>query len=669
MAGFECQRAVTTRRSPRSPRAPALPSSSRVCSGPRVSSVSSTPVSRTCRGIASRTCSSVSRFARAPADHAEQLGQGPRTVRHAREQAHAPALLGLAAAQHRGQHAPVDVAAGDDRDGASGDSGARRPLSSAATATAPAPSATSLARSARNTIASAISSSVDGHELVQQLAQQRQRQRAGALERDPVGDRRGGRERQLERLAETAEDGRIGRARARLHPDQLDVRAGPAQCSPDSAREPSAADGHDHAREVLDVLEQLERHRCLPCDHIEVVERVHERRSLTTHARRALARERERLLDRSTAQVHARTELLHGRHLRHRRLTRHEDLAGDSADARRLRDRARRGCRRSPSRGRRARRCPSAAILQSAPRSLKRARPLQALALERHRPAGELAQLLGDDQRRAHDRAGRRRPRAVEVDPIHQPLRALTHLDSRYRLKAALPVDEIRILTALGPQPSPARTRPPSRESFRIAAVQQRWHEDPAEHEAALEDGVRLAAETGAEARVPAGADPQPLLRGRPGRPARERRRARGAPGRAHPPLRRPSRRRLRPARPRLAVRARTDAAEGELGYNTAILVAPDGELRGAHAQAAHPRHRRLPRGPLLHARSRRRGRVHAGRRSARPTSDCRRAGTSGFPSWPAPTACRGPTCSSIRPRSARSPTIPSSTPSRCGSG
>ncbi|HEX6780791.1 MAG TPA: nitrilase-related carbon-nitrogen hydrolase [Solirubrobacterales bacterium] len=59
-------------------------------------------------------------------------------------------------------------------------------------------------------------------------------------------------------------------------------------------------------------------------------------------------------------------------------------------------------------------------------------------------------------------------------------------------------MDEIRLIRAEQPPPSPARTRPPSRPPFRIAAVQHRWHPDPAEHEAALEEGIRLAAAEGA---------------------------------------------------------------------------------------------------------------------------------------------------------------------------
>jgi N-carbamoylputrescine amidase len=58
---------------------------------------------------------------------------------------------------------------------------------------------------------------------------------------------------------------------------------------------------------------------------------------------------------------------------------------------------------------------------------------------------------------------------------------------------------DIRIVRALGPQDSPARTRPSSRAPFRIAALQQRWHPDPGAHAAALETGIRLAAGEGAQ--------------------------------------------------------------------------------------------------------------------------------------------------------------------------
>jgi N-carbamoylputrescine amidase len=59
-------------------------------------------------------------------------------------------------------------------------------------------------------------------------------------------------------------------------------------------------------------------------------------------------------------------------------------------------------------------------------------------------------------------------------------------------------MDEIQVLRA-SPLDSPARTRGPERAPFRIAALQHRWHADPAEHAAALGAGIRLAAADGAQ--------------------------------------------------------------------------------------------------------------------------------------------------------------------------
>jgi N-carbamoylputrescine amidase len=49
------------------------------------------------------------------------------------------------------------------------------------------------------------------------------------------------------------------------------------------------------------------------------------------------------------------------------------------------------------------------------------------------------------------------------------------------------------------PGESLARVDPPEREPFRIGAVQVAWNPDPAAHEAALAEGVRLAANEGAQ--------------------------------------------------------------------------------------------------------------------------------------------------------------------------
>lgn len=56
----------------------------------------------------------------------------------------------------------------------------------------------------------------------------------------------------------------------------------------------------------------------------------------------------------------------------------------------------------------------------------------------------------------------------------------------------------MKLLTSFGVPESPARTAPPVRQPLRVGAVQQRWHADPAEHLAALGEGVATAAGEGA---------------------------------------------------------------------------------------------------------------------------------------------------------------------------
>jgi N-carbamoylputrescine amidase len=132
------------------------------------------------------------------------------------------------------------------------------------------------------------------------------------------------------------------------------------------------------------------------------------------------------------------------------------------------------------------------------------------------------------------------------------------------------------VITASAPD-SPARVRPPQREPFRIAAVQERWHPDPGEHEAALEAGIRRAAGEGARlvclqeltlsryfavdpgGPQAAGAEPEELPGGATYRFAA---RVAGETG----------------VHVHASLYERADAEDG-LGYNTAIVVAPDGEL------------------------------------------------------------------------------------------
>jgi N-carbamoylputrescine amidase len=138
-------------------------------------------------------------------------------------------------------------------------------------------------------------------------------------------------------------------------------------------------------------------------------------------------------------------------------------------------------------------------------------------------------------------------------------------------------VEKIRLIAAPAPLSSPARARAPRRAPFRIAAVQERWHADPDEHLGALEAAIRLAAGEGAQLvclqeltlsryfavdpRGPkaAGVQPEEL----PGGPThRFAARMAGETG----------------AHVHASLYERSDGSDG-LGYNTAIIVAPSGEL------------------------------------------------------------------------------------------
>jgi N-carbamoylputrescine amidase len=138
-------------------------------------------------------------------------------------------------------------------------------------------------------------------------------------------------------------------------------------------------------------------------------------------------------------------------------------------------------------------------------------------------------------------------------------------------------MEEIRLIVATDPPESPARTRPPEREPLRIGAVQQRWHPNPDEHEAALAVGIELAVREGARlvclqeltlsryfaidpaGPEAAGAEPEELPGGRTHRFAARMATATGVPIHA-------------------SLYERADGSDG-LGFNTAIVVAPGGEL------------------------------------------------------------------------------------------
>jgi N-carbamoylputrescine amidase len=136
---------------------------------------------------------------------------------------------------------------------------------------------------------------------------------------------------------------------------------------------------------------------------------------------------------------------------------------------------------------------------------------------------------------------------------------------------------EIRLIVAPALHASPARKRPPSREPLRIAAVQQRWHPDPVEHEAALEAGVRLAAGEGARLVCLQELTLSRYFGADPGGPKAAGVEAEDVPG---GPTYRFAARMARETgiHVHASVYERADGSDG-LGYNTAILVTPGGEL------------------------------------------------------------------------------------------
>jgi len=136
---------------------------------------------------------------------------------------------------------------------------------------------------------------------------------------------------------------------------------------------------------------------------------------------------------------------------------------------------------------------------------------------------------------------------------------------------------DIAVIEAPTVPDSPARTRDPDRPAFRIAAVQERWHQDPGEHEQALARGIRAGAEAGAQlvclqelslsryfAVDPAGPQAlgvEPELV--PGGPTHTFAVRQAAEHGVHV---------------HASLYERADADDG-LGFNTAILVSPDGRL------------------------------------------------------------------------------------------
>ncbi|HEX8976946.1 MAG TPA: nitrilase-related carbon-nitrogen hydrolase [Solirubrobacteraceae bacterium] len=139
--------------------------------------------------------------------------------------------------------------------------------------------------------------------------------------------------------------------------------------------------------------------------------------------------------------------------------------------------------------------------------------------------------------------------------------------------------DKPVLRTATAPS-SPARTRPAERAPLRLGLVQERWHPDPEEHQAALGHGIEMAAQEGArivclqeltlspyfaitpDGPAAVGAEPEDLETGPTVSFARRMAAETGVHVHA-------------------SLYERADGPHGPdgLGYNTAVVLAPDGRL------------------------------------------------------------------------------------------
>ncbi|HVX34503.1 MAG TPA: nitrilase-related carbon-nitrogen hydrolase [Solirubrobacterales bacterium] len=136
-----------------------------------------------------------------------------------------------------------------------------------------------------------------------------------------------------------------------------------------------------------------------------------------------------------------------------------------------------------------------------------------------------------------------------------------------------------KLIEKIGVEESLARTRPPGRAPFRIAAVQERWHADPDEHREALAAGIRLAAARGARLVALQELTLSPYFAVDPGGPAGVGVEPEELPG--GPTYQFAA---SMAAETGIHVHAslyeRAPDEDG-LGFNTAIVVAPDGTLVG----------------------------------------------------------------------------------------
>ena len=132
------------------------------------------------------------------------------------------------------------------------------------------------------------------------------------------------------------------------------------------------------------------------------------------------------------------------------------------------------------------------------------------------------------------------------------------------------------LIIALDPPDSPARVRSPEREPFRIGLVQERWHPDPDEHQSALADGIRVAAEHGARLVCLQELTLSPYFAVNPDAGDRPAARAEDIPT---GPTTAFAARLAAETRAHVHASLYERAGEAELGFNTAICVSPSGQV------------------------------------------------------------------------------------------
>jgi len=134
----------------------------------------------------------------------------------------------------------------------------------------------------------------------------------------------------------------------------------------------------------------------------------------------------------------------------------------------------------------------------------------------------------------------------------------------------------MKVLRSIGTPPSPARVHAPHRAPLRVAAVQERWHPDPDEHKAALAHGVALAAAEGAHLVCLQELTLSPYFAVSPDGPGPGASAPEALPGGPTATFT-AQLARERGIHVHASLYEQTD--DGGLGFNTAIVYGPDGEL------------------------------------------------------------------------------------------